>query len=192
VSPSTYVQLAGASDAFEITSSRLAMQRAQTPAVREYARQTMADHPRTTNEILSMPEPAPRASRAMDATQPRMIEQLQSSQGEAFDRLYVAQQIASHNDALRVHRAYAENGDVPALKGFAQRAAPGGRDAPRARDAPGGRDAPRARDAPAAAGQSAELARTVLATGPARGMVRAWGTRAAAPQADRVGAGERP
>ncbi len=41
-----------------------------------------------------------------------------------FDRAYKAEQIAAHQEALTLHRNYADQGDLPPLREFAGRTAP--------------------------------------------------------------------
>jgi putative membrane protein len=52
-----------------------------------------------------------------------MITQLTNA-GAAFDRVYMQQQVAAHQMALGINRAYAANGDNPALRQAAATAVP--------------------------------------------------------------------
>ncbi|MCO6414913.1 DUF4142 domain-containing protein [Siccirubricoccus sp. KC 17139] len=51
VSAEEFVRLASMSDRFEIASSRLAIERTQTPRVREFAQHMIRDHEKTTAEL---------------------------------------------------------------------------------------------------------------------------------------------
>ena len=61
---------------------------------------------------------------AMDERRQGLIDNLRAASGTDFDRTFVTQQIAAHEEALTLHRGYAENGDNPALKTFAGKTVP--------------------------------------------------------------------
>jgi putative membrane protein len=116
-----YVGMAAAGDLFEIQSSRLALSRAQSPAVKDFA-QMMIDHHGGTTAQLDAAARAARVSPPLPAllpTQARMIEALQAASATDFDRLYISQQVQAHEAALALHGGYARNGDTAALRTFA-------------------------------------------------------------------------
>lgn len=108
----TYVMKAGASDMYEIESSRLAAQRAERPEVREMAQRLIADHTRSTEMVMAAARadgviaPPPR----LKPRQRSMIRQLERARGRMFDRMYLSQQIPAHREALTLHRNYARMG----------------------------------------------------------------------------------
>ena len=122
-----YVQPAGASDRYEIQSSELALTRAQNPAVRAFAQQ-LIDHHRQSLEQLYAAARAAGMIRTHDWMLPppmqAMVEELQRASGADFDRLYLRQQVQAHEAALALHRDYARDGDVPALRAAAATAVP--------------------------------------------------------------------
>jgi putative membrane protein len=122
----TYVAKAGASDMYEIESARLAMTRSRRPQIRQFAQMLMTDHRRTTREVMSgaraegLNPPPP----ALEPHQRRMLRQLEAARGGAFDRTFVTQQVAAHQQALTLHQGYVRNGDRPALRRVASGAVP--------------------------------------------------------------------
>ena len=121
-----YMRAAGESDLFEITSSQVALQRTQNPAVRAYATTMIDHHTRTTNTLLStaraallMPPPA-----VLGPDKRAMIDQLNSQAGMNFDRLYIQQQVTGHQEALAIHGGYAQGGDNAALRATAAATVP--------------------------------------------------------------------
>jgi putative membrane protein len=122
----TYVSKAGASDLYEIESSRLATRRARRPAVRQYAEMLATDHNRTTELVTAAARSDGLAPRApmMEPAQRTMLRQLQRAGDRDFDRLYLSQQVPAHQQALTLHRTYARNGDGRALRGVAANAVP--------------------------------------------------------------------
>jgi putative membrane protein len=113
-----YIVKAGAGDLYEIQSSELAARRARQPAVRRFAQMLVADHNRSTREIMA----AARASGLspsppmLDPNQRRMMRELERAPAARFDRIYLQQQIPAHQQALALHRDYARRGDRPALR----------------------------------------------------------------------------
>ncbi len=129
MTPSTrdaYVQMAAASDLFEIQSSQLALTRAKNPAVRDFARMLVEHHTNTSNQLMS----AAQASGMGTVTpqlmpmQQQMMTRLQAASEAQFDRVYMRQQVPAHEMALALHSNYAQNGDTPALKVVAAGAVP--------------------------------------------------------------------
>ncbi len=108
----TYVAKAGAGDLYEIESSRLAMERAARPGVREFARMLVDDHRRGTERVAAAAR-ADRINPPPPRLEPRhrsMLRQLERARGPAFDQLYLNQQIPAHQDALALHRNQARRG----------------------------------------------------------------------------------
>jgi putative membrane protein len=122
----TFVAKAGASDLYEIESSRIALSRAARPDVREMARMLVADHTRSSEQVMA----AARADGLRPAPprlEPRhraMIRQLQRARGPGFDRLYLSQQVPAHREALTLHRNYSRLGRGDDLRRAAAAIAP--------------------------------------------------------------------
>ncbi len=57
-----------------------------------------------------------------------MLQQLQQASGENFNRPYVQMQLNGHQKAVALFEQYAQNGDNPQLKQFAQQTVPTLRD----------------------------------------------------------------
>lgn len=125
-----YLETAGTSDVFEITSSQIALMKSQNPEIRRYATQLINHHTATTNTALA-------AAKAAGVTPPppvleaqfrAMISELLAASPANFDRIYLSQQVPSHQGALELVTAYAEGGDTPQLRQAAAAAAPFVRD----------------------------------------------------------------
>jgi len=122
-----YVTKAALGDMYEIESSKLALTKAQSPAVKKFAQQMIDDHTATTAKIeatvaqqrLNITPPA-----ALDDRRRGMIANLNGLSGTDFDRTYLDQQTAAHQEALLLHKGFAEGGDNGALKGVAAEIAP--------------------------------------------------------------------
>lgn len=111
----TYVASASSIELFEIQSAELALQRARTKRVREFAAMVIESH-RGASMQLSL---AGRRlnllpSATLSPTHQAMIDELRSTPD--FDSVYRRQQVAVHRDALAVHRNYAALGASPTLR----------------------------------------------------------------------------
>lgn len=126
---SQFMMEAMQSDAYETQSSRLAAERAQSPALRSYAQNMIGDHGRTSQALMrmrgdttastggAMQQPA---SMPLDARRTEMLRELQASQGMDFDRRYAQQQVMAHQEAVALFSGYAQNGTDPNLRTFAR------------------------------------------------------------------------
>ncbi len=121
-----YMAMAASSDMFEIESSRLALQMSRNPAVRQFAQMMIADHSRTTNEMLGIASSLglPPPPQGMAPHHRDMLDRLRSASPGDFDRAYKAEQIMAHQEALALHRNYAADGDSGPLREFAARVVP--------------------------------------------------------------------
>lgn len=125
VSPSTFVMKAGASDLYEITSSKLELN-SSNPQIRQFAQRMIHDHTQSTAEVKQAAmhaglHPAPPH---LDAMQMHMVAELRHASGRQRDQLYIQQQRQAHEMALDLHRSYAANGTAPSLKMAASEIAP--------------------------------------------------------------------
>jgi len=120
-----YVKAAGMSDLYEITSSRIALQKSKNEEVRRFAQMMIDHHMQTTAATVRAAKqdglsPMPPKLGAAEAS----IGELRRASAADFDRLYIGQQLPAHQAALDLHQSFAANGDKPALKTSAQSAVP--------------------------------------------------------------------
>lgn len=122
-----YVAEAARSDIYEIQSSELALRKAQSPAVKQFAEQMIRDH-KDTSAKLNAAIASARLSAApptgLDARRQAMLDALDNQTGAAFDSAYLEQQTAAHQEALALHSGYAARGDNAALKTLAAATTP--------------------------------------------------------------------
>lgn len=123
-----FVQVASASDRFEIESSRLALQKAQSPDVKRFAQMMINAHTATTNELKTTaaklnPPLTPKA--LFNAKQTADMEGLRGAPaGAGFDNAYLTAQVEGHQATLAAMRDYASGGEVTELKAIAAKTAP--------------------------------------------------------------------
>lgn len=126
MAPAEYVMTAGASDLYERQSSQLVLQTTTDPRIRDYAQMMIADHGKSTADVkaAAMRSRVPFAPPMLMPLQAELIAQLRAEQGPARDATYVAQQKASHNQALFVQQAYALEGTAAPLRAVATKIVP--------------------------------------------------------------------
>jgi putative membrane protein len=117
-----FANQAAASDAFEITTSKLALDKADKPSLKKFAQQMITAHTASTAKLKMAAgglSPAITPDPALSADQQQALADLQSKSGADFDAAYKAAQVDGHQKTLDALKAYADSGDVPALKTFA-------------------------------------------------------------------------
>jgi putative membrane protein len=120
-----YVEMAAASDLFEIQSGQMAASKAQRADVRQFAQMLVQHHQQTTAQLAAAASAAgtPPTPDLMPM-QARMMDELRGASGAEFDRVFLRQQVQAHEMALALHTNYGRNGDTAALRVVANAAAP--------------------------------------------------------------------
>jgi putative membrane protein len=121
-----FAKKVASANAFEIQSSELAKDRAQSAEVKSFAQQMVTDHAKLGEEFRSTLQsanisPPPEQP---DARQKAALLKLQKAKGPAFDRAYLSAQLAGHKQAVALLRKQARSSRAPQFKEFAQKALP--------------------------------------------------------------------
>jgi len=117
-----FVTAAATSDMYEVTAGKIAMQRAQSSAVNDFAQKMVDAHTMTTQKLkgiiasnnINVVPPA-----HVDSRRQGMLDNLRGAKAEDFDHRYIVQQVAAHKEADILFRGYAKDGDNAAIKDFA-------------------------------------------------------------------------
>jgi putative membrane protein len=126
VTDTNYVAMAGASDQWEIESSRAVLAKSKNTEVVNFAQMMIDHHTGSSNKIkaaartANITPPAPK----MDAQQQRMLDEIKNADAASVDAVYLRHQRAAHEKALSMHQNYALNGENSALKQAASEIAP--------------------------------------------------------------------
>ncbi len=121
----TYVMKAGASDMFEMESSKL-VQNSSDPKVASFANMMLTDHTKSTQDVMTAAKadgvdaPPP----VMTPKQKSMIDSLKRTTGTKRDLLYKKDQVMAHAETLAFQKEYAMSGDKPNLKAAAGQIVP--------------------------------------------------------------------
>jgi putative membrane protein len=121
-STSEYVEQSALTYIFEVNSSRLALEKSQNSAIRDFAQQVVDEKTQAAtklSEAVKSGEAGVPVPVLLDARRQEEMKRLQSKSGVAFDEAYVRAQLQGHRNALDLQRAYAQSGDNPALQQLA-------------------------------------------------------------------------
>jgi putative membrane protein len=117
-----FANMAAASDAFEIATSKAALATSSSAAIKKYAQKMIDAHTASTAKLKATAAgltPAITPNPALNAEQEQKLAALTAKTGADFDQDYIAEQTAAHQQTLDTLKGYAATGDVPALKTFA-------------------------------------------------------------------------
>jgi len=120
-----FVREAAQSGLAEVRMGQLAMQNAQSEALRSYGQRLVADHTRANEELaqLALQKGAP-VPMEMDASDRRMIERLSALSGAEFDRMSQRDAVQAHERDIKLFQRAAQNCKDPELRAFAQKTLP--------------------------------------------------------------------
>lgn len=126
-SADAFVKNAAISDMYEIEAGRIASEKAKSPEVKQFGQMMVKDHTATSTklkETLSAAKLDPAPPEQLDSRRAGMIENLKTASATDFDKVYLDQQKAAHQEALTLMKSYAEDGEQPQLKTLAAATAP--------------------------------------------------------------------
>src|SRR4051812_46093810 len=97
-----FVNAAAISDMYEVEAGKIPPQRAQSPAVKDFANQMVQAHTETTEKLkailaknnINVTPPA-----HVDNRRQGMLDNLRGAKAEDFDHRYITQQVAAHKEA---------------------------------------------------------------------------------------------
>lgn len=122
-----FVENACIADLYEIEAGRLALRRSRSDAVREFGGTMVEHHTTAMHQMRSAlrshevtdPLPDLQPTAELDKRRSGMIDHLRDAPDDDFDKMYLDQQKLAHQEAIALHRGYAENGDNPQLRSVA-------------------------------------------------------------------------
>nr|WP_294170001.1 DUF4142 domain-containing protein [uncultured Sphingomonas sp.] len=124
MNPQQFAETAAGSDLFEIATGKLAQQKGSSAAVKSFGGMLVDEHTKSSNELKAAAAKVPGV--ALPVVPPPQlqarIDALNGLSGEAFDRQFIADQTASHQQTLTALNAYAATGTAQPLKEHAARA----------------------------------------------------------------------
>jgi putative membrane protein len=120
-----FVSNAAQSDMYEIQAAKIAEQKAKAPEVKAFAKKMIADHTKLTNEMKPLIKAAGQTPPTdLDQRRKGFLDNLKAADAGSFDKTYMDQQVAAHDEALTLMQGYAKDGSDAGLKGGAAKAIP--------------------------------------------------------------------
>ena len=119
---SAFVPNAAMSNMYEIQAADIALERATGAEIKSLARTIKADHTAALDTLKGLaPTAAPDVTlpNALDERRQGLIDNLRSASASDFDRIYLDQQIAAHEEAVTLMSGFRDNTDAPALAAYA-------------------------------------------------------------------------
>lgn len=122
VSDIGFAKNAAMGDMYEISASRIALERSQSQPVKDFAQQMIDAHNKTTTDLKGTlpPSTVSMLPADLDVDHQNMIQELRNATDADFDRVYIAQQREAHQSAEALFKEYADQGSDARLKQFAQ------------------------------------------------------------------------
>jgi putative membrane protein len=128
-SPSTqdFVTQAAMSDMLEVESGKLAEQKAASEKTKQFGKQMVSDHQKTTEELKALVNGGKVKAQlptALDSSHRSKLDKLNGLSGEDFDKAFDDMQRSAHKDATSLFERYSKGGDNEELKAFAAKTLP--------------------------------------------------------------------
>ncbi len=116
---------ASQSDMYEIEAAKIAQQRSKNPEIKAFAKMMVTDHTKSSATLKPLIVAAGQMpADKLDQRRQGFIDNLKSAGDADFDKTYVDQQVAGHEEALTLMQGYAKDGSDAGLKGAAAKIAP--------------------------------------------------------------------
>lgn len=123
MSASSFHQKAAQADAFAIDSARLALERSNSPAVRNFAQKLITTHEKSESALNQGGGPVV-AGPAMNQNQQQMLNQLKNVRGRNFDQKFKRVQIQANQNAIRLYKSFSATGGDQSLARVARQTLP--------------------------------------------------------------------
>lgn len=122
-----FVHKAAMTDLYEIQAGKIAADKGQSDAVKQFGQQMVTDHTKTSDELKSIVQSKNIKAdlpTQLDSSHQKLIDALNSASAADFDKTYAKQQVDGHQDAVDLYKKYADKGDNADLKQFAGKTLP--------------------------------------------------------------------
>ncbi len=124
VGANAFVERATIGDTFAIQSGQILLEKSAHPQIRQLAQDLIAAHTAMGAELRALPEASTRQPSSGDDRMQAKLASLRNYEGDELNRWYVQMQVDATQEAATLFESYAQNGEVPGLKTFAQKHLP--------------------------------------------------------------------
>ena len=108
---------------YELQAAEIAQAKSNNAQVKELATMITSDHTSAGEKLsTTAPTAAPDVTipTALDQRRQGLIDNLNAASAEDFDKVYLEQQVAAHNEVLTLLNGFSDNTDAPALASLAR------------------------------------------------------------------------
>jgi putative membrane protein len=121
----TFVTEAAHGGLAEVQLGQLALQKASSPHVKEFAQRMVTDHTQANQDLMELSKSENLTlPTQLDAKHKTEMERLSAMSGSAFDTAYMQHMVQDHKKTVADFQKQAQTGSDPALKSFAQKYLP--------------------------------------------------------------------
>ncbi|WP_218081633.1 DUF4142 domain-containing protein [Anthocerotibacter panamensis] len=123
---SAFLRQVAQSDSVAIKFSQLALEKATTPAVKQYAQKIVEDHTQSNQKLkqLALEREIPLPSDTLQPNKQAQYNTLSKIPGIEFDGAYLRQQVQEHTSTVALYEKQLQEGKAPLVKRFAARTLP--------------------------------------------------------------------
>jgi putative membrane protein len=109
----------------EVQMGQLALQKASSPQVKEFAQRMVTDHTQANQDLMQLGKSENLTlPTQLDAKHKSEMDRLSAMSGNAFDAAYMQHMVQDHKKTVADFQKQAQSGSDPALKSFAQKYLP--------------------------------------------------------------------
>jgi putative membrane protein len=109
----------------EVQMGQLALQKASSPKVKEFAQRMVTDHTQANQDLMQLGKSENLTlPTQLDAKHKSEMDRLSAMSGNAFDAAYMQHMVQDHKKTVAEFQKQAQSGSDPALKSFAQKYLP--------------------------------------------------------------------
>ena len=120
-----FVSNASQGDMYEVQAAAIARTRSKTAGIKAFAKMMTADHTATSKAMAPLAAAAGQTpADKLDQRRQGFIDNLKSASDADFDKTYINQQVAAHEEALTLLQGYAGDGSDAGLKAAAAMTTP--------------------------------------------------------------------
>jgi len=121
----TFVTNAAIGGIYEVEAGRIAAQRSTNPRIKALGEMMVTDHSKAGDELEAVAQAANlTVPTALDQRHQGLIDNLRGATDQDFDRVYLQQQEAAHNETAALLETWGRTGDNDALKAWAAKTLP--------------------------------------------------------------------
>jgi len=109
----------------EVQMGQLALQKATSPQVKEFAQHMVTDHTQANQDLMQLGKSENlNLPKQLDPKHKGEMDRLSAMSGTAFDAAYMQHMVQDHKKTVADFQKQAQSGSDPALKSFAQKYLP--------------------------------------------------------------------